>query len=506
VTAAEQRRAAFIAIATTIAIAAAFVFALSAPGQRYLAPGELQGSHAAKVSKCSACHDPFFGSPDVNCERCHKAVAKARLARHGSHAGMVGACVDCHFMHRRLGQPALVLDPAGVDHNRMRFALSRHEKQLCRDCHSRDFKRFSRAQSRRCVNCHLRIADNQRAQKKSINVAWAGESRPDKFDRHRRAVGFNCLKCHRGGARLKYDHKTPDTFFAGRHAAAKCAACHRRDNYRQAGAACLGCHKRRSHGPEYAGCDRCHSLNGWKPASPDHTGKLQGAHQDLKCVRCHPDNRWAGLNWTCVKCHQNPHQGGAADDCLKCHNETHWKPAKMDHGAATDACIGCHKPPGAHFPGSCGSCHSVRAWKPAKAAHIVRLIGAHTALACAACHKGGRYAGLSWACASCHRSSHNNYGSNCAVCHTQSSWKGALFKHGGTSGDCSACHTAPNGHYPGSCSQCHKTPGSWAGTIGNHPRVGEHTSSSFPCAYCHPSGYGSSDCTRCHKQGAPRGD
>jgi len=519
--------------------------AVSGPAQRWLSPGELVGRHATVVKKCTGCHDALFGSPDMNCERCHKSIARNRLRRHGAHAGMIGPCIGCHFMHKRRWQAATVVDPAGVDHRVTRFSLTAHEKQSCADCHARRYRRFSRAASRRCVICHQRLGQKRARGRKLFGAAWKGAPDGNLFARHRRAVGFNCLRCHKGGKHAIYKHAAAKRFFTGKHARTGCVTCHRNDNYSLKSRACTNCHKG-GHGVEFnSGCRRCHSFNSWRPALPQHAGKLAGAHPKLKCAACHRENKFSGRTWACTSCHPNRHGPGVEDDCLRCHNQDKWKPAKMDHAAVKAECTGCHpnkhtagyssncrtchsvsrwKPasmnhagvtvdctvchqrPAGHNSGSCRLCHSVRAWKPASAGHGIRLGGVHVRLGCGSCHAGGRYTGLSWACSSCHRSSHSGYGTNCGSCHNQSAWRPASFSHAGTSGDCSACHTAPGGHYGGSCRQCHQTPGSWSATLANHPRAGDHTYRSFPCSYCHPSGYSSATCTRCHKSGAPGGD
>lgn len=559
------RRLPVVFITIVLSISASVAFAVSAPGQRYLAPAGLRQAHAKLNLKCSACHVASQGVPSENCASCHKREAKETALGHGSHAGMVGACVNCHALHDVPYQSDQHIDPDSVDHSRMRFALKKHEGESCSSCHGQRFERFSVAAGRRCRNCHIRqnIAPTSWLSWWGQSLAWASGTTAVST-RHTSDASLDCLKCHRGGKHATYKHRGRKSFFVGKHLTVGCKKCHKKDRYQRVSTKCESCH-RQEHGRKYAkGCARCHSLNAWQPAQPVHAGKLTGKHVKLRCRDCHPKQRFAELDWSCASCHKGRHKRGTKADCrscheqtrwkpahythrnnlggahvklacakchkdrdfeslgtacdschgfkhysrecVSCHNTTRWQPANMNHGAVSGDCASCHACPARHYSGQCSMCHSTSKWKGAKAGHAIQLSGVHPNLACAACHAGGRYGGLSWSCSSCHSSPHGaGYGSNCSNCHGQSGWKGASLNHGAVTADCSACHNPPGNHAGGSCSRCHSTSGGWSSNF-SHPGIKEHSSTSFPCSYCHPSGYSGYSCTRCHSSNSPSGD
>lgn len=412
---------------------------MSAPAQKYLAPGDLRADHALEDLSCSSCHEPLLGVPDKKCVRCHRDIVRARLRRHGGHAGMIGACVNCHVSHKIPGAAGIHVDADSVDHTRMRFSMEKHEDISCSRCHGKKFTSFNERHARRCALCHLGLK-KKTASVSGENIAFAASKSSKNVGRHIRAVGYSCLKCHKGGARLKYKHSLElKEFFTAKHTQAECKACHKNDQYSFDVNACESCHST-EHGPDYSDkCTRCHARDKWKPTSFDHAGS------------------------DCSECHSGP-SGHALDSCARCHNIKDWKPIKYNH---------------ANLFG-----------------------GLHLKLDCAACHKENRYSGLSWTCQSCHQTSHGaGYSTNCLTCHNQSSWKTVSMNHAGVTLGCVSCHSAPAGHYSGGCEQCHKASSGWTANF-NHPSVKEHSYKSFACTSCHPAGYGSVDCNSCHRGGA----
>ena len=68
---------------------------------------------------------------------------------------------------------------------------------------------------------------------------------------------------------------------------------------------------------------------------------------------------------------------------------------------------------------------------------------------------------------------------------------------------CSACHEPPADHPAGVCTDCHSPGDSWAF---EHPDIrGEHSSRSFACILCHPTGPPEVNCT-CHGGRPPTDD
>jgi hypothetical protein len=224
------------------------------------------------------------------------------------------------------------------------------------------------------------------------------------------------------------------------------------------GAACEQCH-RAGKGLDAAGCTRCHAAIGAQQVT--RTG-LHGAlpgDQFERCERCHGEHHGDLVPLIA------PHafaRAGVPD------------PARYDHGHVADFV----------------------------------LAGAHTTVACTACHRhadaaeppaGGRFLGLQQRCTSCHDDVHRGgLGADCAGCHGQERpWREAPLlphdrfplasAHAGR--ECRACH-APDG------------PHALARTTATTPVRG--------CADCHDDPHGgagapralqlpdATDCARCH--------
>ncbi len=335
----------------------------------------------------------------------------------------------------------------------------------------------------------------------------------------------------------------------------QCATCHTVGSDAFA-SKCLDCHQaladriKRKQGlhsdPAYARCQSCHSdhhgrtyaLIRWPKtmAAFDHatTGyRLEGRHRGLDCKLCHqaknqkpplekergldPAKSFLGLTQACLGCHEDIHRGQLGVSCQSCHGMAAWKPATgFDHSRSP-------------FP----------------------LIGAHTSLACKACHPQELAAGLRFKpiahdrCGDCHADVHQGrLGTDCAACHsldrfspaprfnharTQFPLKGRhqtldcatchpkwndrtalLFTHQakGPLQQCQSCHRDPHENRLGqNCGACHD-PERWQRVDNAHF---DHSRTRFPlldkhagvaCGKCHGAGFktkGFEDCGTCHK-------
>jgi hypothetical protein len=191
-------------------------------------------------------------------------------------------------------------------------------------------------------------------------------------------------------------------------------------------------------------------------------------------------------------------------------------------------------------------------WRGARFSHpqSFPLVGGHARLACARCHTGGGYAGLSRACVSCHQQDYAattnpahapaGFPTQCEGCHTVQAWRPATFDHNltrfpldgahaqvdcsrcheggrytGTPTDCYSCHRAdydgtsnPNHRasgFPTQCRNCHNT-GAWRPASFDHDGryfpiySGRHRGAWSSCADCHvnPASYQTFECIFCH--------
>lgn len=373
------------------------------------------------------------------------------------------------------------------------------EEEFCEKCH----KKFDKAaQSQMCMDCHKDV----------------GKDVADKKGHHGRIdTTKECKECHgehKGRDfkaaefdQKKFDHKLTDYELKGSHLAekVKCEGCHKAGaKFRDAPSLCHTCHKKddeKAHkGKLGTDCAKCHSEKDWKTTTFDHNKtdfKLLGKHIEVKCLKCHIDNKYKGVPKTCVGCHKKEddkaHKGKLGPECEKCHGEKDWKTTKFDHDKTNfkllgkhdevkcdkchidkkykdtpKLCNACHKKDDdkihkGKFGPKCETCHTEKDWKEILFDHEKStkfpLLGKHRApLKCVSCHKGDLYKDkLLMTCVSCHKKDDDkahkgNFGPKCESCHTEKDWKEVLFDHDKkTKFPLLGKHRAPL-----KCSSCHK--------------------------------------------------
>jgi hypothetical protein len=225
----------------------------------------------------------------------------------------------------------------------------------------------------------------------------------------------------------------------------------------------------------------------------------------------------ADLSGNCSACHVAPwSRETMAGRCLNCHTDVR---AQLDahtsmHGRLPDgmhcrACHGEHRGAHAALTDFGQFDHACTAFP---------LTGKHQAADCRSCHAGNVYQGTPQACVACHaepKAHKGRFGSNCAQCHSTSTWGGAGFDHDraafrltgrhravdcqschvdnvfkGTPQTCVACHAEPQmhkGRFGTNCVQCHSTD-TWSGGKFDHDRAafkltGKHQTTD--CKACH---------------------
>jgi nitrate/TMAO reductase-like tetraheme cytochrome c subunit len=320
---------------------------------------------------------------------------------------------------------------------------------------------------------------------------------------HDKHSGLDCISCH-----VRFVHTTVNPpYYQDPAAMSSCLQCH---NGSIAPNDCSYCHT----APHEARgeCSNCHGATSWARGTTEHPFPVTGAHANLACKDCHASKQGveniAGTSLgkadpACISCHEDKH--GGLTDCGSCHAPTSWTNVDFKHplsltGAHADlACKECHvsKPGGATVPGTqfplpdpscvschgdqhggltdCASCHTPTEWTKVDFEHPFALRGAHAKLSCGDCHvskpggttiPGTNFPAAGKTCVSCHGKQHGGL-TNCASCHTTNAWKPSTFRHPATGG--------------------------------------EHSSRSFACVKCHPSGYATHSCT-CHGGNPPSGD
>ena len=306
----------------------------------------------------------------------------------------------------------------------------------CFACHG---KRGEKAMRERCLECHKEIAllvglgRGLHGQKGTEKCAAC---HPDHAGRE-----FQMVAWPEGGPE-KFDHQRAGWGLTGKHAALKCAQCHkpelqtsesiRLSTRKDRSASWLGlettcgaCHRKDDvhRGALGQDCARCHSDTAWKQAVRfDHAKTsypLTGRHAQVPCDKCHlapwlriekdPAGKPIPIykpvpHQKCGDCHQDPHQGKLGAECSRCHVTEAWKavdPKAFNHDRtryplrgrhAALKCGQCHdnaaawgkKPPFA----TCGGCHAdTRTRHPDPHAGTATLAGKPAD--CASCHDVG---------------------------------------------------------------------------------------------------------------------
>jgi hypothetical protein len=517
-----------------------------------ISPGELSRVHETLegISNCSQCHESGQEISGTKCLACHTEIKKGIDTKRGFHfLTSERTCISCHKDH--LGKDARItqFDESHFDHSKSGFALSgKHGSLKCEQCHVDKFitsvevkkvlkdhphKTFLGLEQR-CISCHV--------------------------DRHKGTVSTECQTCHTTNGwkpAASFDHARAKLPLVGKHKPVECAKCHAEMTNKGPGeniffstktfSDCKPCHAS-PHGSRFADktCKSCHSAEGWKVVAAfnhaDTRYPLAGKHVSVACEKCH-----AGM---AVKKEQTiDFRTKEFADCRPCHSSPH----RLSFGDRQ--CKTCHTPTAWSMPAPSSFDHNLTRYK---------LLGKHSALQCEKCHKptterktfARRFLLAYGNCTDCHVDYHKGqftkkYADDCAVCHTENSYKPSKFTlaqhsesrfplngaHGAVlcndchrkagqaesvfrfaSVRCEACHADKhNGQFNKlmadlSCRRCHST-SDWKTLSFDHVStkfqlVGKHLS--VPCADCHKeqvvSGVRSTkyqgvstECQSCHK-------
>jgi Cytochrome c3 len=451
---------------------------------------------------CNACHrkdDVHKGSLGSKCADCHteKTWKEARFDHgttafvlKGKHADV--ACADCHPKGKYAGVPTTCLGcHKADDKHKGRYG------EKCESCHGEkswktiDFNHDTetkyplrgRHRSVRCDSCHSGHLYREKTATDCLSCHR-------KDDKHQGSLGTECAACHQESdwkQTGRFDHDRARFPLLGKHADAKCEACHKPGPkglpvYRDAPRECIGCHR---NDDKHAGnvgevCAACHGERTWKIPRFDHgvaRFALRGAHAAAKvrCTDCHQDlKHYRDTPRDCIGCHrkEDKHEGQLGTKCESCHNDRRWKDAPYDHNQARFAllgahakveckdchkslryrdaprdCLGCHRADDRHKGAqgtACESCHNARHWKLASFDHTRQtrypLTGRHQPLGCEACHRapapaGRKTAPLGETCLSCHRGDDvhdGGFGLRCETCHQTSGWRDLLTRRPAT--------------------------------------------------------------------------
>ena len=502
----------------------------------------LTGAHVSAT--CTQCHagGQFVGL-STQCVSCHLTNFQATANPNHAANGIPQTCEQCHT--------TVNWGNASFDHSKTPFPLTgAHLTVQCTQCHTQGGN-YAAAPTQ-CVGCHL--ANFQQ----TTNPNHASSGFPQ-----------TCEQCHTTATWLNatFDHSKTLFPLTGAHIALQCTQCHAAgSNFAATPTQCSGCHMstfQKTTNPNHVTggfaqtCEQCHTTATWLTSTFNHTTMtkfpLTGAHVGLACSQCHTAGAFSATPTGCNSCHSSAFQtttnpnhvaAGFPTDCSVCHSTATWLNATFDHSKtlfpltgfhATLTCSNCHSSGvfvglsttcvSCHltkfqqtttpnhvtsgFPTDCQVCHNTAAWVPSIFDHsktVFPLTGAHTTVACANCHVGGRYAGTPTDCYSCHKTVFTSttnpnhvaaaFPTTCATCHNTTAWTGATFNHTwfpiysgahlGKWTTCADCHTNSSNYAVFTCISCHahdKTT-----TDAHHSGVRNYVYNSSNCYSCHPSG------------------
>lgn len=262
----------------------------------------LVGKH--KAVNCKSCHtsgrllDPIKHD---KCSSCHTDYHKGDFVKKGV------ATPDCNTCHTNEGFAATTYTIKR--HSLTNFPLvGAHLATSCVVCHKKQTDWSFKNMGTKCVDCHKNIHKGVMTEKFLAND--------------------NCTKCHttRTWKNVKFDHELTGFKLEGVHATKTCSDCHFRKNingertqkFASLTKDCSECHKD-NHVGQFAEnakteCIKCHSFDSWKKSKFAHNTarfKLEGAHQNVECDKCHKqttDEKGTYVQYKfksieCVVCH-----------------------------------------------------------------------------------------------------------------------------------------------------------------------------------------------------------
>lgn len=233
----------------------------------------LIGKH--QFVNCQACHHNKLTVPIKHdlCMDCHKDYHKGEFTKNNK----IRDCRECHSEEGFTPSKFTI-----EQHQQLKFKLSgAHLAVECKNCHYKNSEWQFRFSSFTCVNCHLNVHKDEISKRFIVNN--------------------KCENCHKTSSwRVdNFDHNQTKFVLIGKHLRISCSDCHIKKThsgkihkFRSIKSDCLSCHED-YHYNQYNSdeCSRCHTFESWKQTIFDHNEanfKLQGAHQKVDCIKCHP--------------------------------------------------------------------------------------------------------------------------------------------------------------------------------------------------------------------------
>ena len=395
----------------------------------------------------------------TDCNSCHKDIHVGQLSPN---------CAQCHTTDG--WKPA-----TKFSHDRAAYKLTgKHENVECAGCHKKALEhntvvQYTKLEFAACSSCHI--------------------------DPHAGKFKKSCESCHttagwnEGNAKT-FDHSQTQFPLKGKHAAVRCASCHKEATNGKKSAVGLFAIA------EFRKCSDCHA--------DGHNGQFAFRSDRGKCESCHSDEGFIPSTYTVIQ-HKDSRFDltGAhiATPCTACHltGVVHSKSTRQFRWNGEIRCVTCHSDVHkAQFQSSpkkeCESCHTTQAWNSLLFSHeSTRFLlgGKHAEIPCAKCHEkmdAGlktervQYRSVSGKCSSCHRDEHEGQlarggTTDCAHCHNDASWKIEDFNH-----TLNTRYVLTGKHASVACSKCHVPAAMNGRTTARYKPLGT------ACIDCHSSG------------------
>ena len=450
-------------------------------GGRAFSPGELSTSssqpagheefrsHSEFENECWRCHQPLRVKQAALCMECHIGIAEQIQATNGSHGAIVSVlnCYECHSDHKGKDFDPVLEAMEKYDHSIAPFSLRWHQVGYdtlpvsCSACHitSPEFGFTSGS----CQECH------------------ASHS-PDFIDQHVVEFGANCTGCHDGkDIMADFDHLNTMFPLDGKHAEARCAACHVSADFDHTPMDCIGCHSEPLvHLNQFdPNCSTCHNTQAWMPALFD--GQLfdHESGTAFSLVRHRVD--YSGATLACQGCHSPSDFDVSLDICKTCHAEKASEFMEEHTQQFGAACLDCHD--------------GIDRLSDFDHASRFPLQGRHAEIECESCHEEKVFRGTPTECVHCHAEPEIHagfFGLKCDYCHTADAWTPAQIRmhtfpldHGRQPDlACQVCHVQVYQEY--TCYGCHEhQPEEIAES---HRRLSISAADLPNCSGCHPVG------------------
>ena len=373
-----------------------------------ISPGKLARAHKSLegAAQCVQCHALSRAPMATSCLSCHKDVKAMIDTKRGYHARLSPnerqSCASCHPDHAGEDFSMIAWPGAGktrFDHRQAGWALEgKHIEAKCEDCHTSKYA----------------TAPVAALSKRKSGTPWIGletscNSCHKSDDIHEGALKGGCDQCHTAkdwAPAPKFDHDDARYRLTGKHADAKCDACHKSSRlalklsntgekialYRPlAYAKCNDCHADPHKGRLKGSCSSCHETTNWDAIDRrdfNHAATrypLTGKHARVACASCHGKNNETPTPAfaTCAGCHADVHRGeaGRDRDCAACHRVAAFTPAAF---SVADHARTAYPLQGKHTSTSCSACHTTA---PATAATRAFVRLKMPATTCADCHE-----------------------------------------------------------------------------------------------------------------------